>query len=151
MPENMKAYYHLAQAQIALHSTAEALASSKIAHKFCVEEIHKGGKGGGSIGPITELVLRCKKEWWEEEEEKRLRGREGLLGEVMDALEQNGEGNFSRDKIEDVRRVFEQAGSVDQDKRRRRVPDWCVDDITFSVMLDPVVVSVVPLLQECNC
>lgn len=137
LPENMKAYYHLAQAQIALHKTTEALESSKKAHKYCVEEIHKGGKGGSSIEPITELVLRCKKEWWEEREEARLRGREGLLGEVVDAVRKAGDWNEG--KVEEIRQVFERAGLVDKEMRRRKVPDWCVDDITFAVMLDPVV------------
>lgn len=162
----MKAYYHLAQAQIALHQTAEALESSKQAHKFCVEEIHRGGKGGSSIGPITELVLRCKKEWWEEQEDKRVRARPGLLGEiegglererdsmVKDALDFAGPDDVRKrkeelerlyaGKIEEVRRVFEKAREVEKEGKRRRVPDWCVDDITFSVMLDPVVVSSFP-------
>jgi STIP1 family protein 1 len=164
----MKAYYHLAQAQIALYQTAEALESSKQAHKFCVEEIYKGGKGGSSIGAITELVLKCKKEDWEERESVRLRGREGLLGDVVRALERERENavverlgwegmgeerereiredveRIYRGKIEEVRNVFERAGMLDEEQRRRKVPDWCVDDITFSVMIDPVVVRSLP-------
>ncbi|KAG0649410.1 RING-type E3 ubiquitin transferase CHIP [Hyphodiscus hymeniophilus] len=139
MPENMKAYYHLAQAHIALGRPSEALASSRKAHAFCVEEIHRGGKGASSIGPITELVLRCKKEDWEEREDVRLRGREGLLGEVVEALGKGDSVEGTRGKIEEVRRVFDEAGLVDREARRRKVPDWCVDDITFAVMLDPVV------------
>ena len=141
LPENMKAYYHLAQAQIALHKSNEALASSKKAHTYCVEEIHRGGKGASSIGPITELVLRCKKEWWEEEEDRRLKGREGLLGTVVEALEEKGKSEEDRKVVDEVRRVFERAGAMDKEVRKRKVPDWCVDDITFAVMLDPVMVS----------
>jgi STIP1 family protein 1 len=44
-------------------------------------------------------------------------------------------------KIEELRRTFEQAGLMGEEGKRRKVPDWCIDDITFSVMLDPVVVS----------
>jgi STIP1 homology and U-box containing protein 1 len=163
----MKAYYHLAQAQIALHRTSEALESSKAAHRFCVEEIYRGGKGGSSIGPITELVLRCKKEWWEEKEEARLKAMPGLLQELIGGLEQkkkwalkaaieehtapNGimlEEEVRADverqykgKIEELRSTFEVAGRTGEEGRRRKVPDWCVDDISFAVMLDPVVVS----------
>ena len=171
----MKAYYHLAQAQIALHRTAEALESSKIAHKFCVEEIYRGGKGGSSIGPITELVLRCKKEWWEEKEEARLKALPGLLQELIGGLEQkkklalkaavdehttpNGtmeeeeaKADLERQyaaKIEELRKTFEMASGVGAEGRRRKVPDWCVDDISFAVMLDPVVVwPSVPLVHE---
>jgi STIP1 family protein 1 len=177
----MKAYYHLAQAQIALHRTAEALESSKMAHKYCVEEIHKGGKGGSSIGAITELVLRCKKERWEELEDERLRRREGLLEDIVKSLEAEKEGKLRdvvlgcaehglrdeevhqrkediekayKTKIEDLRSVFEKAGVMEKEGKRRKVPDWCVDDITFAVMLDPVVVSQSPsvsfLLKPCH-
>jgi len=38
-------------------------------------------------------------------------------------------------KIENVRGVFDRAGEA----KRRRVPDWCIDDISFAFMLDPVV------------
>ena len=167
LPDNMKAYYHLAQAQIALHRTSEALESSKIAHKFCVDEIHRGGKGGSSIGPITELVLKCKKEWWEDREDARLKAMPGLLQELVGGLEQKKkwavkeavanlaaeDGGLKEEevkesverqyeaKIEELRKTFKKAGMVEAEAKRRRVPDWCVDDITFSVMLDPVVVS----------
>lgn len=159
----MKAYFQLAQAQIALHHTAAALSSARQAHAFCVEEVVSGGKGGSSIGPITELVLKCKKEDWERREREREGEREGLLGDVVRGLEKSKseeielilhdddegrEGKLKEveekwdSKIEDVRRVFERAGLEGAEKaRRRKVPDWCVDDITFSVMLDPVVVS----------
>jgi STIP1 family protein 1 len=161
----MKAYYYLAQAQIALHKPEEALRSSKEAHRLCVEEIYgvRGGKGASSVGPITELVLRCKKESWEKREEERLRRRGGLLNELVDALgykrkleivgvrERNGGLIGSKEerelervyegKIEELKSTFEIAGLNGEEAKRRKVPDWCVDDITFSVMLDPVVVS----------
>ncbi|KAH7391551.1 U-box domain-containing protein [Cadophora sp. MPI-SDFR-AT-0126] len=160
LPHNMKAYFQLAQAQIALGDPSSALASAKKAHEFCVEECISGGKGASSIGPITELVLRAKKEDWERREDERLRGMEGLLGEVVRGLERSrdeevaglrelGEEERERrakevmgkweEKIAEVRRVWESAEGCKSVERRRKVPDWCVDDITFSVMLDPVV------------
>lgn len=122
-----------------------------------------GGKGASSLGPITELVLRAKKEDWERRENERVSGLGGLLGEVVRGLERSrdaelgaveGEGeeretrvkeisDVWHKKIEDVKKVFESAegsAGVKDESRRRKVPDWCVDDITFSVMLDPVVV-----------
>jgi STIP1 family protein 1 len=159
LPENMKAHYYLAQAQIALHSTADAVVNAKLAHKFCVKEVESGGKGAGSLGVITELVLRCVKEDWERREDERLAGRKGLCGEVVASLERERDGRIARldgegvdgvveslrkdygGRIEEVRRVFEEAGKVDREARRRKVPDWAVDDITFSVMVDPVMVS----------
>ena len=177
LPENMKAYYHLAQAQIALHQTAEALESSKQAHRYCVEEIYRGGKGGSSIGPITELVLKCKKEWWEEKEEARLKVMPGLLNELIGGLEQKKkwaikeaiERNSAPDgimleeevkavierqyaaKVEELRHTFDLAGTSGAEGKRRKVPDWCVDDISFAVMLDPVVVNVLCVIVEWAC
>ena len=166
LPENMKAYYQLAQAQIGLHFTAEALESAKEAHRLCVEECRKVpiGKGSSSIGPITELVLRCKKEWWEALEEKRLKERGGLLQELKKLLETERQAEIDADaafdkpvrttlegdlqevhrrynrKIEELERTFEVAALNGVEGKRRKVPDWAIDDITFSVMLDPVVV-----------
>lgn len=121
-----------------------------------------GGKGANNIGPITELVLRCKKELWELREEERLRSRPSLLNELVAGLERDREAYISvlraegkgkdaeiesvkeryRGKIGELRRTFELAGVNGEEGKRRKVPDWCLDDITFSVMLDPVVVRI---------
>ncbi|TVY31599.1 STIP1 homology and U box-containing protein [Lachnellula subtilissima] len=158
LPENMKAYYYLAQAQIALHETAEAVVNSRKAHALCVKEIEGGGKGGASLGVISQLVMRCLKEDWERREEIRLGGLEGTLRSVVGALERErdgkiaglgdagveGEGGKESEEgirreyegmIADVRATFEAAGKVE----RKKVPDWAIDAIQFGVMLDPVV------------
>jgi hypothetical protein len=64
--------------------------------------------------------------------------RGGLLEELVGKL--GGEEK----KVEELRRIFDAAKIGGGEARRRKVPDWCVDDITFSVMLDPVVVSLSP-------
>jgi hypothetical protein len=51
-------------------------------------------------------------------------------------------------KIEELRRTFELAGYNAQEAKKRKVPDWCLDDITFSVMLDPVVVCLLFLFSQ---
>jgi STIP1 family protein 1 len=164
--DTMKAHFQLAQAQIALHHEREALNNAKIAHALCVEEIHIGGKGGSSIGPITELVLKCKKEDWEKRESERLASRNGLLYELEDALREKKTNELQRlhekgipdeeciasvqkkyhDKLTELRSTFEIANTMNAEDKRRKVPDWCVDDITFSVMLDPIVVSVTSII-----
>jgi STIP1 family protein 1 len=158
LPDNMKAYYQLAQAQIALHQESEALASAQTAHALCVTECRKVpmGKGSSSIGNITELVLKCKREWWEARETRRLRERGGLVEELVEDLQRNKQAAISQEtsesqvpdiireydgKIEELRTMFEQSQGANDEGRRRKVPDWCIDDISFSVMLDPVVVS----------
>ena len=161
-PNSMKAYYYLAQAEISLHRTTEALQSSKQAHALCVSDIETGaGKNPqGSLGPITELVLRCKKEDWERREKDRLRGRNLLLEELLADLrlkkeaaigELRGGGAGSAEledvyneydgKIEMLEKTFEAAEQAGSESKKRKVPDWVLDDISFSVMLDPVVVS----------
>ena len=165
--ENMKAYYFLAQAQIALHQSAAAVSSAKEAHRLCVEEVHKGGKGASSIGPITELVLKCKKEDWDAREIERLSRQTGLARELEDLLQKKREaevkeldgksatGVLNKEKLEgekrklgdefqrridDVRKMAVAAGLAGEEAKKRVVPDWCLDDISFSVMVDPVVV-----------
>lgn len=133
LAENMKAYYYLAQAQIALNDSKEAVVSAKNAHRYCVKEVESGGKGAGSLGVITELVLRCLKEDWERREDERLQGREGLLAELEEML------GGDEAKIEKLRKVFEAAGQMAPEATRRKMPDWAVDNITFSVMIDPVI------------
>lgn len=158
LAENMKAYYYLAQAQIALHDSEYALASSEKAHELCVKEVLSGGKGAGSLSVITELVLRCKKENWERKERERLMARGGLLADLVGLLERERDQKQKSvqgekpqqlsqeiskeyaEKIEELRRTFEAANGAQDEGRRRKVPDWIVDDITFSVMVDPVVV-----------
>ena len=120
----------------------QALDSAKAAHKLCVEECTKVpmGKGSSNIEKITALVLRCKKEWWEEQETDRLQSRGGLLAELVGHLERAGGGRETEEKVREVRSVFEMAKIGGEDAKRRKVPDWAIDDITFSVMLDPVIV-----------
>lgn len=155
-PHNMKAHFQLAQARIALHQEKEALESAKKAYELCMEEVIRGGKGASSLGPITELVHRCRKEEWEAREREKVRNDSTLLGELVRDLEEKRDREILdmtmedvgmamissakeewEAKIENLREVFERAGVA----KRRKVPDWCIDDITFAVMLDPVVVS----------
>jgi STIP1 family protein 1 len=173
----MKAYYFLAQAQIALHQSAAAVLSAKEAHRLCVEEVHRGGIGANSIGPITELVLRCKKEDWESREAERLHRQTGLTSELVGLLQREREakgkgleakaamGLLRREglesemeklesefqtKVDDVRKMAVAAGIAGEEAKKRVVPDWCLDDISFSVMVDPVVVrSPLPLFGFC--
>lgn len=149
LPKNLKGYFFLAQAQIELKMEEAALASAKEAHKLCVEEcmMVPMGKGASNIEKITELVLRCKKEWWEEHERERVRVRGGLLTELTTIMENNRESGMSGDsqqwdaKIRELASVFEMAKIGGEDARQRKVPEWAIDNITFSVMLDPVIVS----------
>ncbi|KAH8804934.1 hypothetical protein F5884DRAFT_431352 [Xylogone sp. PMI_703] len=155
---NMKAWYNLAQAQAAKGEMEAAVESSLRAHKECLREMREGGRGGSSLGSITELVLRCKKDRWDQLEKWRLARQSGVVGEAVRGLELRRDekiqevisqgGNDVESTvleirkeydvmIEDLRKAFEQAGV--EGARKRTVPDWCIDDITFAIMVDPVV------------
>ncbi|RDW90965.1 hypothetical protein BP5796_02130 [Coleophoma crateriformis] len=134
----LKAYYQLAQALQNTSQPIDALKAALKAHELCLDEICTGGKGANNIGPITELVLRCKKESWEVKEREREAREGGLLQDCIRGLEASGmEPGVLASKIEDLRKTFEDAGH--KEARRREVPDWCIDDISFAVMVDPVV------------
>lgn len=145
-PESMKASYYLSQALLPLGDYDGAVAAGLRAHKRCVES------GDRSLPAITTQVLRCKKERWEHREKVRLRESRYLEDETLDlaarakarALDDAAsaveraelETEWDR-KLDDLRRVFER--SRDRAEQRREVPDWVIDDISFGIMVDPVI------------
>ncbi|KAH6632277.1 hypothetical protein F5144DRAFT_491346 [Chaetomium tenue] len=159
-PDSMKAHYSLSQAHLALRAHDDALRHALRAHALCVAG---GAAEHKSLGPITTHVLRCKRERWEEVERRRVRELGGLEGEVLgllergreeavreaerEGLEEGGVGLGEegrreveeewRGKVEAMKAVFEKARP--EGERRREVPDWAVDDISFCVMVDPVI------------
>jgi STIP1 family protein 1 len=147
-PDNMKAHYYLSQAHLALNNYAEALDHAKVAHKLCITTLDK------SLSAITAQVLKCKKECWEDKERHRRREGAELEVEILGTMERErdgalGEATNEEDKTEIVqeweqkmsrmRRIFEMARAAEE--KRRPVPDWAIDDISFAVMIDPVMVS----------
>ncbi|KAI9871857.1 MAG: hypothetical protein M1830_001404 [Pleopsidium flavum] len=81
LPSNMKAYYYLAQAQLALHHPNEALNSALTAYDLCLSS------SNSSTRSVSELVLQVKREKWEVRERERLRTRNDMLGELEEKLE----------------------------------------------------------------
>jgi STIP1 homology and U-box containing protein 1 len=162
LSENMKAHYYLAQAELELGRLEDAYKSAMIAYELC-----SGGKTGvavdraweRSLGAVTALVLRCKKELWEKKERERLRLRNKLLedmaaylrvGREKEKADINVNGDATQEELErvdqqwaakemEMRRIWDVA--ADADGKGREVPDWAIDNITFAVMQDPVMVS----------
>jgi STIP1 family protein 1 len=160
MKENMKAYFYLAQAQIAINHPNEALSSALTAYELCT----KSSQQTSNAATISALVLRCKKAKWDIRERERIRRREDLLAELEGSLEtlykketedieariETGElgriegseekSERQRDwekKRDDLRTAFALSDPVNLGKRE--VPDYLVDGITFEIMHDPVV------------
>jgi STIP1 family protein 1 len=153
----MKAYYYLGQAQLALRHPNEALSSALRAYELALHT------KSPSTANISSFILDAKKEKWEARERERLRRRAGLvveleesittggkraMGEIRDRQETGEIGaREARDEIEEVeaetRKKVEELRSVfaladPENAKRREVPDWMVDSITFQVMQDPV-------------
>ncbi|KAF3767252.1 U-box-domain-containing protein [Cryphonectria parasitica EP155] len=146
-PDNMKAIFYKAEAQLELKDFDNALQSAQHAY-----ELYSHSEDGlKSLGSVTKLVLRCKKERWEDKERRRLRERSELERELVELME-NERGTAIllatndaelRDiqdeweaKIETLRGTFQLARG--EQGKRREVPDWAIDDISFGIMVDPV-------------
>lgn len=162
LPANMKAYYYLAQAQLALHHPNEALSSALTAYNLCLDA--SSGAFNASTPNVSQLVLQAKKEKWEAKERERIRRRSDLLRELEDGLlaikkfelenwavkyqgrsAETAEAKEERDDIEDThRKKIEELRSVfaladPENLQQREVPDYLIDNISFCVMHDPVV------------
>lgn len=148
-PDSMKANYYLAQAQLEMRDFDAALRSALAAHKLCAATNDR------SLAAVTNLVLRCKKERWDDRERKRLREARDLEREVLDLLARDRDDALATANDDDIERreiaeesdakmqrlkdIFERARA--HDDRRREVPEWAIDDISFGFMVDPVIVS----------
>jgi STIP1 homology and U-box containing protein 1 len=143
----MKAHYYLSQALLAQQDFDSALAHGLEAHKLCT------AAGDKSLAVITAHVLRCKKERWVAREKTRYREEADLENDMISLLQSQrrealseAESEVARREIEGewdakatrLRGVFDKSrAEAEQD---RVVPDWAIDDITFAIMVDPVVV-----------
>ena len=77
---NMKGYFYLAQAQLALNHPNEAYTSALSAYEKCLETF------SASTQAVSNLVLQAKKQKWESREKERIRQRSELLRELEEGL-----------------------------------------------------------------
>lgn len=149
--ESMKAHYYLAQAYLELRAYDDAVAHANRAREICAVTNDK------SLAQVTTLVLRCKKDRWDDAEKKRKREHKELEEDVLETMRREKaealEMMTSPDadatdgdrrqvaqewdaKIAQLVKVFEAART--NEEKRREVPEWAIDDITFGFMVDPV-------------
>ncbi|KAF2475701.1 U-box-domain-containing protein [Lindgomyces ingoldianus] len=160
LKENMKAFFYLAQAQIAINHPNEALSSALMAYELCT----RSAQQTSNAATISALVLKCKKAKWDIRERDRIRRRHDLLADLEVKLEdaykkeifeidekvakgdmgtvesQEEKSEIKQDwekKVGDLRTAF--ALSDPEHLQKREVPDYLVDGITFEIMHDPVV------------
>lgn len=151
---NIKAHYYLSQAHLELSSPASALPHALRAHALCAASNDK------SLAAVTAVVLRCKKDRWVQAERLRRREDADLERNVLDMLQREAEADMSTAMDDDEKQavaeeaeakrkrmeaVFERAREAAD--RRREPPDWLIDDISFCVLVDPVIVSFRAFLQ----
>ncbi|KAI0132897.1 U-box domain-containing protein [Xylariales sp. AK1849] len=144
--ESMKANFYLSKAHLQLHNHEDALFTAIRAHTLCVVQNDK------SLAEVTTLVLQCKKDKWEDMERKRKREGHHLESEMLTLLERERDEQTSMYDSDDLRqevqkewdwkitllqRTFETARK--NEEKKREVPDWAIDDISFGIMVDPVI------------
>lgn len=161
---NHKAYYFLAQAQLAQHHPHEALSSALTAYEQVLRPAPAAKISPKDLEAFSAFVLKCKKAKFSARERSRLRREGDLRAELEEALEaqkqreldevsselNRGElGNVEAsersqeiftnytNKIDDLRSVFAKADPANH--KLREIPDHLVDMITFEPMCDPVI------------
>lgn len=143
--DNMKANYYLTQAHLELRNYDEALHYALCAHQLCVQTNDR------SMPQATALVLRCKKERWDDLEKKRERAGRQLQDDLLALLQRERDEQLAscttdaeRDEVEqEYNARVEQTGQVfntarEKEDQRRVVPDWAIDEISFAIFVDPV-------------
>ena len=136
---NMKGYFYLAEAQLALGHPNEALTSALTAYDRCIATLNP------SASAVSALVLKAKKEKWVAKERDKARRKSDLLREIEDGivankmkqlrnLKEQGLGpsaeaeeaveieTTTRQKLEDVRSIFAIADPQNLSQRVRFAP-----------------------------
>ena len=149
---SMKAYYILAQAQLALNHPNEAHSSALTAYERCLETLDR------DTGLVSGLVLQAKKQKWEAKERERTRMRSELLTELEDGLLKTKKADLqylrsqrldpyeeaeqradiellSTKKIEELRNMFAISDPMHMERRVHYVSRQYQDRFTRSLML----------------
>ncbi|EMC93323.1 hypothetical protein BAUCODRAFT_75854 [Baudoinia panamericana UAMH 10762] len=162
--QNHKAFYFLAQAQLALHHPHEALSSALTAYEQVLHPQPAAKISPKDLETFSSFVLKCKKAKFIARDRERLRRQGDLRAELEDALECQKQhdlehvadqlqscqlGNVEASerhqeiltnyetKISEIRAVF--AAADPSNHKPREVPDHLIDMITFEPMHDPVI------------
>ncbi|KAG8628121.1 hypothetical protein KVT40_003994 [Elsinoe batatas] len=163
--QNFKAYFYLAQAQLALHHPHEALSSALTAYDQAMYPKSQSTQtNAASMSAIVALVIRCRKAKFEARQREMQKRRGDLLAELEDAVESKKRIELAsierrlnvaelgpvaaeeeRKEVEDqAQRKVDELKSVfavadPENHAKREVPDWAIDTINFELMHDPVV------------
>lgn len=140
---NMKGYYLLAQAQLALNHPNEAFSSAITAYEKCLETNDK------SASAVSGLVLQAKKQKWEAKEKERIRNRSSMLRELEDMLMKNKREELRqlRLKMLDFNEEAEEKSDIELECRKK------IEELrTIFAIADPKNLQRrVELIQDPNC
>jgi len=141
---SIKAHYFKSKCLLELGDVEEACTHARLAYESCRASDDK------SLDMTMAHLLKCKSARWEVLEKRRKREHQDLEREVLAILEAETQREMQsategerpdiqsegQTRLERMKSIFERARS--EDDRVREVPEWLVDDISFNVMVDPV-------------
>ena len=141
-PITLKSYTYLGQSHLALKNPEDALRFSLKAYELAVEQ------NSPSVAAIAQTVMQAKKEKWEVRERERIMEEQSTLRDVFAVVERDAKNQRMQgvdwEVVEERERKLkgeleEVFARADAERcRRREVPEWLVDQISFGIMLDPV-------------
>ncbi|KAK5163210.1 uncharacterized protein LTR77_010796 [Saxophila tyrrhenica] len=162
--QNNKAFYFLAQAQLALHHPHEALSSALTAYDQVRHPLSPAAKiSPKDLETFSSFVLKCKKAKFATRDRDRLRRQGHLRAELEETLESNKQRDLDAisaqlsnqelgpveasernqeilstfdTKIAELKTLFAIADPTNH--KPREIPDHLIDMITFEPMHDPV-------------
>lgn len=156
--QNMKAFYQISQAYLNTGNYNLAVESAIRAKELAI------GHNDRSLPNILDQLRKSLKERWEDREKSKANEISKLEQKTVSLYEEHKEAalqgcviaeqhakvteEWDRD-ICHVREIFEKARPQGE-KRRDPPPDWLLCDISFQVMIDPVVVRHFPSPQSPN-
>jgi len=160
---NHKAFYFLAQAQLALHHPHEALSSALTAYDQVRNPAPAAKISPQDLATFSAFVLKCKKAKFSARDRERLRRQGDVRAELEASLEANKQRELDEvsrqlhqselgpveasersdeirtnyeNKVAEVRTVFAMADPAQH--KPREIPDYVIDMVTFEPMHDPV-------------
>lgn len=132
----VKAHTYLGAALMQLGRPGEAFAASRKAYSLAISQ------RSPSVSAIAASCLQAKKAQWEQAERQRVLRESQLLSDVCDAVMRAAPADDKRDICRQLEDVFGHSDAMRL--QMRRVPDWLIDNITFGIMWDPVIVRPTP-------
>jgi len=150
-PNSVKGHYLLGQALLHLERFDDALASLQTAQRYATEQRKNFGE------EIAQSIRLAKKRRWEAAEQKRIKQEIDLetylinliqndRNRQLDAIDEPDEEDQDRSKkaaetecdkrVAEVKSMFSE---MDARRKRREVPDYLCDKISFDLLKDPVI------------